>query len=70
MTDIPNVNAYKQQILLLLRMNKQAKAADALRNYIDLLGHVKDHAISSEDVNWAMNEINWADKLLQRISII
>lgn len=70
MTDIPNVNAYKQEILLLLRMNKQGKGADALRKYIDTLSEIKKHAVTNDDVNWAISEINWADKLLQRVSIM
>lgn len=70
MTNIPNVNAYKQEILLLLRMNKQGKGADALRKYIDILSQIKEHATTNDDVNWAISEINWADKLLQRVSIM
>lgn len=70
MTNIPNVNAYKQEILLLLRMNKQGKGADALKTYINILDQIKQHATISEDINWAIGEINWADKLLQRVSIM
>ena len=33
----PNLDIYKQKILLLMRMNKQAQAADILKEYITLL---------------------------------
>ena len=32
----PNLDIYKQKILLLMRMNKQAQAADILKEYITL----------------------------------
>ena len=35
--DSPNLDIYKQEILLLMRMNKQAKAADTLKEYLGLL---------------------------------
>ena len=35
--DSPNLDIYKQEILLLMRMNKQAKAAGTLKEYLGLL---------------------------------
>lgn len=36
-----NLDINKQEILLLMRMNKQAKAADKLKEYLDLLAEYK-----------------------------
>ncbi len=40
----PNLDIYKQKILLLMRMNKQAQAADILKEYITLLWQPKARA--------------------------
>lgn len=69
MTDIPNLNAYKQEILLLLRMNKQSKAADALKEYLKLLTKYQQQISIGNEADWAAAEASWAHKLLQRISL-
>lgn len=68
--EVPNLNTSKQEILVLLRLNKQAKAAAALQEYIDHLAKFQDQTRSSDDATWASSESNWANKLLQRINIL
>lgn len=70
MSDTPNLNAYKQEILLLLRMNKQALAVNALKEYMDLIAQYQQQIEGSDEANWAAAEASWANKLLQRISIL
>ncbi len=68
MARYPNPNAYKQEILLLLRLNRQAKAADALVEYMELLSS-QYNAGNIDDATWMSSEMNWANKLLQRIEL-
>jgi hypothetical protein len=69
-TDVPNLNTDKQEILALLRLNKQGKAASSLKEYIDHLSAFLDQTRSADESTWASTELNWANKLLQRISIL
>ncbi|MEG1562714.1 MAG: M48 family metalloprotease [Bacteroides sp.] len=69
MSTTPNLNAYKQEILLLLRMNKQAQASDALKDYLDLIAKYQQQAGSGNEADWAAAEGSWAHKLLLRISL-
>ncbi|MCI1648042.1 MAG: M48 family metalloprotease [Bacteroides sp.] len=66
--DSPNLDIYKQKILLLLRMNKQAKAADTLKEYITLLSKFQEQGASNEDKDWAAKEMGWGNQLLDKIS--
>lgn len=68
MARFPNPNAYKQEILLLLRLNRQARAADALVEYMELLSS-QYKAGNIDDAAWMSSEMNWANKLLQRIEL-
>ncbi len=70
MSQGPNLNTDKQEILALLRLKKQAKAANALQEYIDHLSSFHDQARNSDDISWAANEITWAKDLLQRVSTL
>lgn len=65
-----NLDINKQRILLLMRMNKQAKAADALKEYITLLSDYKNQGIEGEEKEWANKEIGWASQMLDKISRI
>ncbi len=64
----PNPNAYKQEILVLLRLNRQAKAADTLVEYMELLNSMFNNG-SIDDAAWMASEISWANNLLQRIEM-
>ena len=66
--DNPNLDIYKQEILLLMRMNKQAKAASTLKEYLGLLSRYQKQGVQAEDEEWASKEINWANQLLDKIS--
>ncbi|WP_303208408.1 M48 family metallopeptidase [Bacteroides oleiciplenus] len=66
--DNPNLDIYKQEILLLMRMNKQAKAASTLKEYLGLLSRYQKQGVQAEDEEWTNKEINWANQLLNKIS--
>lgn len=66
---VPNFNLCKQEILLLLRMNKQAKASEALKEYIELLKNYQDNIKNGNEFDWAASEIHWANDLFQRIRL-
>lgn len=70
MSDVPNLNAYKQEILLLLRMNKQSQASKALKEYMHLIADYQQQIAGSNEAGWAAAEASWASKLLQRINIL
>ncbi|WP_044264623.1 M48 family metallopeptidase [Bacteroides timonensis] len=66
--DSPNLDICKQEILLLMRMNKQAEAANNLKEYLTLLSRYQKQGIQEEDGEWTSQEINWANQLLDKIS--
>ena len=66
----PNLDIYKQKILLLMRMNKQAQAADILKEYITLLSAYEGQGIEGTEKEWTNKEIGWANQMLDRISRI
>lgn len=66
----PNLDIYKQRILLLMRMNKQAQAADTLKEYLTLLSDYKEQGVEGAEKEWADKEIAWAGQMLERISRI
>lgn len=66
----PNLDIYKQRVLLLMRMNKQAKAADILKEYITRLSEYHDQGIEGEEKEWTKKEIGWASQMLDKINRI
>ena len=66
--DSPNLDIYKQEILLLMRMNKQAKAADTLKEYLGLLSRYQEQGVQGEEEEWTSKEIAWANQLLDKIN--
>ena len=66
----PNLDIYKQKILLLMRMNKQAQATDILKEYIILLSAYEGQGIEGTEKEWTNKEISWANQMLDRISRI
>lgn len=65
-SEIPNLELYKQEILALMRLNKQAKATEVIKEYVALLTDFKAES-SGNDADWAMEEIQWANKLYQQL---
>ena len=66
-----NLDINKQEILLLMRMNKQAKAADKLKEYLDLLAEYKQqNDMNTQESEWIGEELDWADKMLSKISLL
>lgn len=65
-----NLDIYKQRILLLMRMNKQAKAADTLKEYLALLTQYQGQGVEGEEKDWTNKEISWASQMLDKISRI
>jgi len=68
MSNVPNLNAYKQKILILIRMNKNYQMERAVQDYLDLLNQYQSQSYSEEDMNWVLKEISWANKLLVKRS--
>ncbi len=65
-----NLDIYKQRILLLMRMNKQAKAANVLKEYLSLLTRYQEESTEDEEKGWTKKEIGWANQMLNRVSRI
>ena len=63
----PNLGICKQEILLLLRMNKQSKAIEELQKYMTMLTEFKEQGISSDDTDWANDEMSWATRYHNQI---
>lgn len=67
----PNLDINKQEILLLLRMHKQAKAADALHEYLEMLREYNGQGnIHDEERKWIEAEAGWAQKMLNKIGML
>lgn len=66
----PNLDIYKQRVLLLMRMNKQAKAADTLKEYLTLLTRYQDQGVEGEEKEWTDKEIGWANQMLEKVGRI
>lgn len=67
----PNLDISKQEILLLLRMRKQAKAADALHEYLEMLDNYRQqNNVHDEEKEWIEAETGWAQKTLNKIKML
>lgn len=67
----PNLDINKQEILLLLRMHKQAKAADALHVYLEMLREYGQQGnIHDEERRWIEAEAGCAQKTLNKIGML
>lgn len=66
----PNLDIYKQKILLLMRMNKQTQAADILKEYLTLLSTYESQGIEGTEKEWTHKEMDWASQMLDKISRI
>lgn len=67
----PNLDICKQEILLLLRMKKQAQAAESLRQYMEMLRqYVQQDGNNDDERKWVENEAGWAEKTLSKIQLL
>ena len=67
--DAPNPDVCKQRILLLMRMQKQSRAIDALHGYMDLLAAYKQQRPEEKEERiWIDKELNWAQLMIQKIN--
>lgn len=66
-----NIDIYKQEILLLMRMQKQVQANELLKQYQTILSQYRKQSdISAKDLEWISEEEGWADKLISKINIL
>ena len=67
--DAPNPDVCKQRILLLMRMQKQSRAINALHGYMDLLAAYKQQRPEEKEERiWIDKELNWAQLMIQKIN--
>lgn len=65
-----NLDIYKQQFLLLMRMNEQTKAIGILKKYLNLLNRYQSQDIEGEEKEWSDKEITWANQMLDKMNRI
>ncbi len=70
MCAVPNLDVYKQEILLLMRQNKQAKAYEVLQDYMELLAQYREQPGGEAEEKWIARESGWAQSMLAKISIL
>lgn len=67
----PNLDINKQEILLLLRMKKQAQATDALQKYMEMLREYAQQGENNDDEKrWIEEEAGWAEKTIGKIQLL
>ena len=65
----PDLDVGKQRILLLMRMQKQSRAVDALQGYMDILtAYKQQHPADRDERIWIDKELNWAQLMIQKIN--
>ncbi len=66
-----NLDINKQEILLLMPFNKQAASADKLKKYLYLLAEYKQqNDMNTQESKWIGEELDWASKMLSKISLL
>lgn len=66
-----NLEINKQEILLLLRMKKQARAADALQQYMEMLhDYAQQGQLVDDERKWIEEETGWVEKTLEQIHLL
>lgn len=65
MSDIPNLGLYKQEILLLLRLERRDEAIDAIKEYRTMITDFIQQAVD-DDLNWANGELSWSNKMYRQ----
>lgn len=66
-----NLDINKQEILLLLRMKKQARAADALQQYMGMLrDYAQQDQLVDDERRWIEEEAGWAERALDQIHLL
>jgi len=66
---VPNLGLYKQEILLLLRLNQQEQAIEALSRYMSMISDFKQETTNSDDTRWANEEIGWGNRLNRQLRL-
>lgn len=66
---VPNLTLYKQEILLLMRLEQEEEASKVIKQYIDLLVDYKKDVTDTAETQWASSEMNWANKLYKQINL-
>ncbi len=70
LSQTPNLDIYKTEALLLIRLNRQAEASDTLKEYLNLLVKYREQPEGKDDTEWISQEITWARNTLSKISSI
>lgn len=65
-----NLDICKQNILLLIRMNKQVDAANELHQYLAHLSEYQHQGQSEEEQEWIAKELAWAEDAMSRLNKI
>lgn len=65
-----NLDICKQNILLLIRMNRQMAAANELHQYLDYLSQYKQQGPAESEHEWIDQEASWAEETLSRLNKI
>lgn len=66
-----NIDLHKQEILLLLRMKKQVRANELLKEYQAMLAQYKKQTdISPKDIEWISEEEGWAENMISKINLL
>lgn len=70
-SSLTNIDIHKQEILLLMRMKKQARANELLKEYQTILNQYRKQAnISAKDIEWISEEEGWAEKMISKINLL
>lgn len=66
MSSDANLNAYKQRIIALMRLNRSLETRNAIDEYIDLLKTYQGQEYTVNEAEWILGEITWATNLKNR----
>lgn len=71
MSTSANLDINKQEIVLLLRMKKQARAADALQRYMEMLrDYAQQNQLVDDERRWIEEETGWAERTLKQVHLL
>ena len=66
---VPNLGLYKLEVLLLLRLDQQEQAVEALNRYMTMVSDFKQETTNSDDTRWANEEIGWSNRLKRQLNL-
>jgi hypothetical protein len=71
---LPSINLYKQEALILIRLNKYPEALVSLQTYEDKLGEeysridkIRNEALWTSTMQYLNDEVNWTKKMRDKI---